>query len=74
MIGVAAEKVLTLEERGLISDRTNAALAVRKAQGVRLCRPVTVPPPVEERIASKLAAVIAAATGDARKPAAARRR
>jgi hypothetical protein len=46
MIGVAAEKVLTLEERGLISDRTNAALAVPKAQGVRLCRPVTVPPSV----------------------------
>ena len=43
-------------ERGLISDRTKAALAVRKAQGVRLGRPTTVPPSVVARIASERAA------------------
>lgn len=43
-------------ERGLISDRTKAALAVRKAQGVRLGRPTTVPPSVVERIARERAA------------------
>lgn len=43
-------------ERGLISDLTKAALAVRKAQGVRLGRPVTVPPSVVDRIASERAA------------------
>ncbi len=42
-------------ERGLISDRTKAALAVRKAQGVRLGRPVTVPKPVCDRIARERA-------------------
>ncbi|EFG74812.1 resolvase, N-terminal domain protein [Mycobacterium parascrofulaceum ATCC BAA-614] len=43
-------------ERGLISDRTKAALAVRKAQGVRLGRPTTVPPSVVARIAAERAA------------------
>lgn len=43
-------------ERGLISDRTKAALAVRKAQGVRLGRPTTVPSSVVERIARERAA------------------
>ncbi|GAS90479.1 recombinase family protein [Mycolicibacterium brisbanense] len=43
-------------ERGLISDRTKAALAVRKAQGVRLGRPTTVPQSVVERITSERAA------------------
>jgi DNA invertase Pin-like site-specific DNA recombinase len=43
-------------ERGLISDRTKAALAIRKAQGVRLGRPSTVPPEVVARITSERAA------------------
>ncbi|APT10262.1 MULTISPECIES: recombinase family protein [Mycobacterium avium complex (MAC)] len=43
-------------ERGLISDRTKAALAVRKAQGVRLGRPTTVPSSVVDRIAAERAA------------------
>ena len=43
-------------ERGLISDRTKAALAVHKAQGVRLGRPTTVPPSVVARIAAERAA------------------
>jgi DNA invertase Pin-like site-specific DNA recombinase len=37
-------------ERALISDRTKAALAVRKAQGVRLGRPSTLPHEVVARI------------------------
>jgi DNA invertase Pin-like site-specific DNA recombinase len=37
-------------ERALISDRTKAALAVRRAQGVRLGRPSSVPTEVVERI------------------------
>lgn len=37
-------------ERALISDRTKAALAVRRAQGVRLGRPSTLPADVVERI------------------------
>ncbi|GAA4290915.1 recombinase family protein [Mycobacterium paraffinicum] len=37
-------------ERALISDRTKAALAVRKAQGVRLGRPSTLPREVVARI------------------------
>lgn len=43
-------------ERGLISDRTKAALAIRKAQGVRLGRPATVPPSVVDRITRERAA------------------
>jgi hypothetical protein len=42
-------------ERGLISDRT-AALAVRKAKGVRLGRSTTVPLSVVDRIARERAA------------------
>jgi len=38
-------------ERALISDRTKAALAVKKAHGVRLGRPITVPDAIAERIA-----------------------
>lgn len=43
-------------ERGLISDRTKAALAIRKAQGVQLGRRPSVPQPVVERIARERAA------------------
>lgn len=37
-------------ERALISDRTKAALAVKRAQGVRLGRPSQIPAEVVERI------------------------
>lgn len=37
-------------ERNLISDRTKAALAVKRSQGVRLGRPVTVPDDIAARI------------------------
>lgn len=37
-------------ERALISDRTKAALAIKRAQGVRLGRPSTLPADVVERI------------------------
>ncbi|WP_246398469.1 recombinase family protein [Mycobacterium vicinigordonae] len=43
-------------ERALISDRTKAALAVRKAQGVRLGRPSTLPREVVVRIVQAKAA------------------
>jgi len=43
-------------ERRLIGERTKAALAVKKAQGVRLGRPRTVPDEVVERITSSRAA------------------
>ncbi|RMB75642.1 recombinase family protein [Rhodococcus sp. SBT000017] len=42
-------------ERSLISDRTKAALAVRKAQGVRLGRPLSVPLTVVDRITAERA-------------------
>ncbi|KAA8939037.1 recombinase family protein, partial [Mycobacterium sp.] len=37
-------------ERALISDRTKAALAAKKAAGVRLGRPVSVPAEIAARI------------------------
>lgn len=37
-------------ERRLISERTRDALAVKRAQGVRLGRPVSLPAPVRQRI------------------------
>jgi DNA invertase Pin-like site-specific DNA recombinase len=37
-------------ERGLIASRTRAALAVKKAQGVKLGRPQSMPPEVRRRI------------------------
>ena len=40
-------------ERRLICDRTKAALAVKKAQGVTLGRPRTMPAPVVERIVAE---------------------
>lgn len=43
-------------QRSLISDRTKAALAVRKAQGVRLGRKPSVSSPVVDRIACERAA------------------
>lgn len=43
-------------ERALISDRTKAALAVKRSQGVRLGRPITVPDHVAQRIAAERAA------------------
>lgn len=39
-------------ERRIIGERTKAALAVKKAQGVQLGRPRTVPPKVRRRIAT----------------------
>jgi DNA invertase Pin-like site-specific DNA recombinase len=45
MAGVFAEL-----ERDLIAERTKAALAVKKAQGVQLGRPVTMQPHVRRRI------------------------
>jgi DNA invertase Pin-like site-specific DNA recombinase len=45
MAGVFAEL-----ERDLIAERTKAALAVKKAQGAKLGRPVTVPKDVRRRI------------------------
>ncbi len=42
-------------ERGLISDRTKAALAVKRSQGVRLGRPITVPTSIAERITTERA-------------------
>lgn len=45
MIGAVAEL-----ERNLISERTKAALAVKKAQGVKLGRPVTMPAATVARI------------------------
>lgn len=40
-------------ERRLIGQRTKDALAVKRAQGVRLGRPVTLPPAVRERIVAE---------------------
>ncbi|CPR11276.1 Y4cG protein [Mycobacterium bohemicum DSM 44277] len=40
-------------ERSLISDRTKAALAARKAAGVRLGRPVSVAPTIADRIVAE---------------------
>jgi len=37
-------------ERRLIAERTKAALAVKKAQGVRLGRPASIPPTLAKRI------------------------
>jgi DNA invertase Pin-like site-specific DNA recombinase len=37
-------------ERRLIAERTKAALAVKKAQGVRLGRPASIPEQVAKRI------------------------
>lgn len=45
MAGVFAEL-----ERDLIVERTKVALAIKKAQGVRLCRPVTMPEDVRKRM------------------------
>lgn len=42
-------------ERSMISDRTKAALAARKAQGVRLGRPVSVLPATVNRIVAERA-------------------
>ncbi len=49
MVSVAA--VFSQLERRMISDRTKAALAVKKAQGVRLGRPRVMPDHVVARIA-----------------------
>ena len=38
-------------ERDVISERTKAALAVKKAQGMRLGGPIRIPQKVRERIA-----------------------
>jgi DNA invertase Pin-like site-specific DNA recombinase len=43
-------------ERRRIGERTRDALAVRKAQGVRLGRPVMLPADVRDRIATRRAA------------------
>ena len=43
-------------ERRLISRRTTDALAVKKAQGVRLGRPSQLPPEIVERIVRERAA------------------
>jgi DNA invertase Pin-like site-specific DNA recombinase len=53
--GAAMAQVLAVFaelERRLIGERTKAALAVRKSQGVRLGRPQTVPPELRKRILS----------------------
>jgi DNA invertase Pin-like site-specific DNA recombinase len=56
--------------RGLIAERTKAALAIRKAQGVRLGRPSTLPAEVVARIVAakaaglSLRAIAAALTAD----------
>lgn len=42
-------------ERRIISDRTKAALAMKRAEGVRLGRPVTLPPSLRQRIADERA-------------------
>lgn len=58
-------------ERRLIGQRTKDALAVKRAQGVRLGRPVTLPPAVRERIVaerrggSTMATIAAGLTADA---------
>jgi DNA invertase Pin-like site-specific DNA recombinase len=58
-------------ERRLIGERTRAALAVKKAQGVRLGRPRALPPEIVERIRSErstgmsLQAIAAGLNGDA---------
>ena len=45
MAGVFAEL-----ERDLIAERTKAALAMKKAQGAKLGRPVLIPPTLRRRI------------------------
>ncbi|HZI37263.1 MAG TPA: recombinase family protein, partial [Acidimicrobiia bacterium] len=58
-------------ERRLIGQRTKDALAVKRAQGVRLGRPVTLPSAVRERIVAErragatMAAIAAGLTADA---------
>lgn len=54
MVGVSA--VFSQLERRLISQRTSAALAAKKAAGARLGRPRTLPAAVVERIAAERAA------------------
>jgi DNA invertase Pin-like site-specific DNA recombinase len=46
MVGAVAEW-----ERRVIGERTKAALAVKKAQGARLGRPVSTPAPIRRRVA-----------------------
>jgi DNA invertase Pin-like site-specific DNA recombinase len=62
-------------ERGVIGERTKAALSAKRAQGFRLGRPVTLPNDVRQRIATERAeprtlAAIAAGLNEDRVPTA----